>query len=98
AEPASHQDDPSSMLAPPQGPGELGRLGAYRVLAVLGGGGMGMVFQAEDTTLRRPVALKVMRPTLAASPTARQRFLREAQSAAAVRHDHIVTIHQAGEV
>ncbi len=95
--PVPLEDDPSSMLAPPQGPGEMGRVGTYRVLSVLGAGGMGMVFQAEDTTLRRQVALKVMRPVLAASTKARQRFLREAQSAAAVRHDHIVTIHQAGE-
>jgi serine/threonine protein kinase len=85
------------FLAPPQAPGELGRLGPYRVLAVLGHGGMGVVFEAEDPQLRRKVALKAMLPSLAASASARQRFLREAQAAATVEHDHVVAIHQVGE-
>ncbi len=85
------------FLAPPQAPDELGRLGPYRVLSVLGAGGMGVVFQAEDPQLRRRVALKVMKPVLAASESARKRFLREAQVTAALVHDHIVTIHQVGE-
>jgi serine/threonine protein kinase len=85
------------FLAPPKGPDELGRLGPYRVLKVLGHGGMGVVFEAEDPQLRRKVALKAMLPTLAASETARQRFLREAQTAAAIEHDHIVHIYQVGE-
>jgi WD40 repeat protein len=85
------------FLAPPQAEGELGRLGSYRVLQVLGQGGMGVVFRAEDPQLRRPVALKAMLPILAATAGARQRFLREAQAAAAVRHDHVVTIFQVGE-
>jgi serine/threonine protein kinase len=85
------------FLEPPQGEGELGRLGGYRVLELLGSGGMGLVFRAEDVRLKRPVALKVIRPTLAANAAARERFLREAQAAAAVEHDHIVTIHQVGE-
>jgi hypothetical protein len=85
------------FLAPPQAPDEIGRLGSYRVLDVLGVGGMGIVFRAVDPQLARPVALKAMLPALAANPTAKQRFLREAQSAAAVEHDHIVTIHEIGE-
>jgi hypothetical protein len=85
------------FLAPPQEPGELGRLGRYRVVRVLGHGGMGVVFQAEDTALCRLVALKVMLPVVAASATHRRRFLREAQAAAAIQHDHIVTIHELGE-
>jgi WD40 repeat protein/serine/threonine protein kinase len=85
------------FLAPAQAPGDLGRLGPYRVLALLGAGGMGVVFRAEDPQLKRLVALKAMRPTLAASASAKQRFLREAQTAAAIKHDHIVTIHQVGE-
>ena len=85
------------FLAPPQGPGELGRLGPYRVLRVFGAGGMGVVFQAEDPHLERSVALKAMKPALAASASARQRFLREAKATAAIKHDHIVTIHQVGE-
>jgi serine/threonine protein kinase len=88
---------PPDLLAPPQGPDELGRLGPYRVLRVLGVGGMGIVFHAEDTRLKRPVALKAMLPVLAASASARERFLREAQAAAAIDHDHIVTIYQVDE-
>jgi serine/threonine protein kinase/formylglycine-generating enzyme required for sulfatase activity len=85
------------FLAPAQAADELGRLGSYRVLKILGHGGMGVVFEAEDPQLRRKVALKAMLPALAASETARKRFLREAQTAAAIEHDHIVHIYQVGE-
>jgi WD40 repeat protein len=85
------------FLAPPLRPDELGRLGPYRVLRVLGAGGMGVVFLAEDPQLERPVALKAMRPALAASASARQRFLREARAVAAIEHDHIVSVYQVGE-
>jgi serine/threonine protein kinase len=88
--------NPLAFLAPPQQSDELGRLGGYRVLKVLGTGGMGMVLLAEDPALRRSVALKVMRPELAGS-SSRQRFLREAQAAAGVEHVNIVAIHQVGE-
>src|SRR5262249_31804089 len=86
-----------NLLAPPQGEREIGRLGPYRVLRALGRGGVGVGFGGEDTQLRRLVALKVMRPTLASNEAARQRFLREAQATAALEHDHIVAIHQVGE-
>ena len=76
---------------------EIGRLGGYRILEVLGVGGMGVVFRAEDPRLRRQVALKAMKPAVAASKSAKERFLNEAQAAAAIEHDHIVTIHQVGE-
>jgi serine/threonine protein kinase len=85
------------FLAPPQDPDELGRLGPYRVLKILGTGAMGVVFQAEDPQLRRLVALKVMRPSLAASAEFHRRFLREARLAAAIDHEHIVTVYQVGE-
>jgi serine/threonine protein kinase len=58
---------------------------------------MGLVLEAEDPQLKRPVALKVMHATLAADSGFRQRFLQEAQAAAALDHEHIVTIYQAGE-
>lgn len=94
---AQRPDPRWAFLAPPHEPGELGRLGPYRVLRLLGQGGMGLVFQAEDVQLHRPVALKVMRPDFAIQERARERFLREAQAAAALKHDHIVTIYQVGE-
>jgi len=85
------------FLAPPQGPGELGRLGTYRILKLLGAGGMGMVLHAEDLVLKRAVALKVIRPELVKSTDARQRFLREARAIAAIEHRHIVHIYQVAE-
>ena len=78
-------------------PGELGWLGPYRVLDVLGAGGMGVVFRAEDVQLCREIALKTMRPELALDPDNLMRFLREARATAALQHDHIVTIYQVGE-
>ncbi len=73
-------------------PGMLGRLGQYDVLEVVGCGGMGIVLKAHDTKLDRLVAVKVLSPQLAAHANARKRFLREARAAAAVSHDHVVTI------
>lgn len=81
------------FLAPSQRPESLGRLGHYEVLEVVGRGGMGIVFRAFDTKLHRHVAIKVLAPQLSTSATARQRFVREAQAAAAVSHEHIVAIH-----
>jgi serine/threonine protein kinase len=86
-----------AFLAPAQAPDELGRLGLYRVLKVLGHGGMGIVFLAQDTRLGRQVAIKAMLPQLAVKPDARERFLREARTAAAIEHDNIVTILQVDE-
>src|SRR5262249_22819162 len=74
-------------------PDLLGTLGHYEVQEGIGEGGMGIVLRASDPTLYRLVAIKVMAPALAGSATARQRFTREAQAAAAVRHDHVVTVH-----
>jgi WD40 repeat protein/serine/threonine protein kinase len=85
------------FLAPAQESGELGRLGPYRIRRVLGHGGMGVVFHAEDPQLERPVALKAILPVLAASDAARQRFLREGRAAASIVHDHVVSIYQVGE-
>jgi len=85
------------FLAAPQAPDELGRVQGYRILRVLGSGGMGMVFDAEDIRLKRHVALKVMKPEVAAKAENSRRFLREAQAAATVEHDHIVPIFQVGE-
>jgi tetratricopeptide (TPR) repeat protein len=86
-----------AFLAPPQGPDELGRLGPYRVLQVLGSGGMGVVFRAHDPHLDRPVALKALLPSYAVSPSAHERFLREARAAARLTHDHVVPIYHVGD-
>jgi hypothetical protein len=85
------------LLAPAAEADALGWLGPYRVVKVLGFGGMGVVLEAEDTQLRRRVALKALRPALATSAAARQRFLREARAAAALVHDHVVPVYQVGE-
>ncbi len=88
---------PYGFLAPPQSAGEIGRLGPYRVLRVLGRGGMGVVFEAEDGQLQRRVALKAMLPHVAEEPTNRERFLREARAAAALDHENVVPVFQVGE-
>jgi formylglycine-generating enzyme required for sulfatase activity/serine/threonine protein kinase len=88
---------PLTFLAPPQAADELGRLGSFRVLRVLGRGGMGLVFAAEDVLMRRRVALKVMLPDVAVQPQARERFLREARAAGNLSHDHIIAIFHVGE-
>ena len=85
------------FLSPSQKPDSLGRLDHYEILEVVGRGGMGVVLKGFDEKLRRVVAIKVLAPELAASGTARQRFTREARAAAAVSHDHVVTIHAVEE-
>lgn len=89
--------DYADLLSPPEEPGEIGRLGPYRMLKVLGAGAMGVVFLAEDTVLKRTVAVKTLKPGFASSREGRERFLREARMMAAVKHENIVTIHHAGE-
>lgn len=85
------------FLSPPQQADELGRLGRYRILKVLGQGGMGVVFLADDPQLQRFVALKAMLPNVAAAPLAKERFLREARATARLKSDHIVTIYEVAE-
>jgi serine/threonine protein kinase len=94
---AAEQKRGEPVLRPPQQPGELGRLGSYRILKLLSQGGMGLVYEAEDSQLGRRVALKVIRPEQAATDVARQRFLQEARAVAAIDHEHIVTVYQVGE-
>lgn len=99
AEMPSVDDDGTSLdfLAPSEKPGSLGRLGHYEALEIIGRGGMGVVLRAFDEKLHRMVAIKVMAPQLATNATARKRFVREAQAAAAVRNEHVVDIYAVEE-
>ena len=69
----------------------------YRIEALIGRGGMGAVYRAEEEGLGRKVALKVIAPELAQDERFRERFLRESRIAASLDHPHVVPIYQAGE-
>jgi urea transport system substrate-binding protein len=85
-----------SFLSPPREASEIGWLGDYSITALLGQGGMGFVFDAFDTHLHRRVALKVLKPELAADASFRERFVQEARAAAALPDEYIITIYRVG--
>jgi eukaryotic-like serine/threonine-protein kinase len=98
--------DPSFELQPPeddspspnQGPGLVGRsISHFRVLRILGAGGMGTVYEAEDLKLGRRVALKVLPEAMADDPAALKRFEREARTASSLSHRNICTIYAVEE-
>ncbi|QJX00424.1 serine/threonine-protein kinase [Frigoriglobus tundricola] len=76
--------------------GELGRLGDFRLVREVGRGGMGVVYEAEQLSLRRRVALKVLPFASAIDPRRLQRFKNEATAAAHLRHEHIVPVYAVG--
>ncbi|MBC7819013.1 MAG: serine/threonine protein kinase, partial [Planctomycetaceae bacterium] len=85
------------FLQPADDPKLLGKLGQHEISEVVGWGGMGVVLKAYDPSLHRVVAVKVLASHLAHHAVARKRFIREAQAAAAVCHDNVVTIHAIDE-
>lgn len=89
---------PQEFLSATNRPDSLGRLSHYEVLEVLGCGAFGTVFRAFDEKLHRVVAIKVLTPELALTTLARERFLREARAAAAIRHENVVAIYGVEEV
>jgi predicted Ser/Thr protein kinase len=91
---------PSPAPSPDPGRGQVAvgrRVGDYRLVRIVGRGGTGVVYEAEQLSLQRRVALKVLDAHLAASPAARERFRREAAAASRLRHNAIVPIHEVGE-
>jgi serine/threonine protein kinase len=85
------------LLGPTDDPRMLGRISTYEIVGLLGRGGMGVVFKAFDATLNRYVAIKLLAPLCLTSGAAKQRFVREARSAAAVIHENVVGIHSISE-
>jgi len=95
---ASPRSNPATSAVPPYNPRQLAlvpgtRLGVYEVTALIGEGGMGQVYRATDTKLRRPVAIKILPPSLAADRHRLARFQREAEILASLNHPNIAQIH-----
>ena len=89
--------DVERWFGPSDDPDALGTLAGYQVVEFVGRGGMGVVFRGRDRALDRDVAVKVLAPSLAANTTARERFFREARSAAAINHSNVATVHSVEE-
>src|SRR5688500_10438666 len=97
APPSPTSDAESAPADPLRAPLERALGGQYDVVRQLGTGGMGAVYLARDRALDRLVAIKVLRPEAAATPESRERFKREARTAAGLTHPHVVPLHSFGE-
>ncbi len=95
--PTSTEVSLAAHLGPPSEPHDLGQLGPFRILRVLGVGGMGVVLLARRPGENADLALKLLKPELAADPKARERFLREVRLAAAFKHPRFVGVQEVGE-
>ncbi|MEM9589241.1 MAG: protein kinase, partial [Planctomycetota bacterium] len=85
-----------SLLDPPSSDNEVGRLGKFAILDVIGQGGMGIVLRGKDSQLGRPVAIKIIRPTSVRNDDLRDRFLNEAKVMATIDHPHVTPIYEVG--
>ncbi len=89
-------NNPYPFMDPPEAEGEMGWISNYRLFRVIGTGGMGVVFEAEDKDLKRRIALKILRTELV-DDSYKQRFLQEARLAGNLQSEHIVTVFRVGE-
>lgn len=101
-QPATAVRAPEAQVAPAEGnlldlPRRPDRIGEYDVEELVGQGGIGVVYRATDRVLHRDVAIKLLRPAVADSGSMRERFLREARAAAALRHEQVVAVYGVGE-
>jgi serine/threonine protein kinase len=93
---AGRRGDEEGQQTPANGTLDVGQLGDFRLLREVGRGGMGVVYEAEQISLRRRVALKILPFAAAIDPRQLQRFKNEALAAAHLRHEHIVPVHAVG--
>ena len=85
---------PLNFLMPASDASYLGRIAHFDIMREIGRGGMGIVLEAFDSKLQRPVAIKILSPELADEELGRQRFCREARAAASISHENVVAVHQ----
>lgn len=98
SEPSGLRSKSYTFLEPAEEPEYLGQIDRFKIVELVGKGGMGMVFRAFDSCLQRTVAVKVLDPQYSSNEQAQNRFCREARAAAGVTHENVVTIHHVEHV